>query len=268
MSYSRRNLLAVGAALASSGLVSPRAARADIAGRDVDYRLGDTPLEGFLAYDQGATGKRPGILMMHTRRGLGDFIKERTEALAQMGYVAFAADIFGKGVRPVADKDASVQSTKYRQDRALTRARAQAGLDLLLQNPMVDAGKVGVIGYCIGGMVALELARTGAPLAGVAVFHGTLDTPTPQDDKNIKGRVLVMHGADDPVANQQEVATFIQEMRAAKIDFQLEMYGGVVHGFTETKNGSDPSRGSAYNARADRLSWASMQGFFHDIFQS
>jgi dienelactone hydrolase len=267
MSYSRRNVFAMGAALASSSLLSASAAQADIVGRDVDYKLGDTELEGFLAYDQAAPGKRPGILVMHTRRGLGDFIKERTQALAALGYVAFAADIFGKGVRPVADKDAAVQSTKYRKDRPLTRARAQAGLDMLRQNPLVDQAKTGVIGYCIGGMVALELARTGAPLAGVAVFHGTLDTPTPEDDKNIKGRVLVMHGADDPVANQQEVETFIKEMRAARVDFQLDLYGGVVHGFTETKNGNDPSRGSAYDARADRLSWAAMQGFFHDIFQ-
>jgi len=170
-------------------------------------------------------------------------------------------------VRPVADKDASVQSVKYRKDRALTRARAQAGLDVLMQQPQVDAARIGVIGYCIGGMVALELARTGAPVAGTAVFHGSLDTPHPEDARNIKGRVLVMHGADDPVANQEEVAAFIKEMRDARIDFQLEMYGGVVHGFTETKNGSDPSRGTAYNARAEALSWTAMQGFFHDIFQ-
>src|SRR5580704_14610033 len=144
MSYSRRDLIVAGAALASTSLVAP-SARADIVSRDFDYRLGDTELEGFLAYDPAVTGKRPGILVMHTRRGLGDFIKERTEELAKLGYVAFAADIFGKGVRPVADKDASVQSVKYRKDRALTRARAQAGLDVLAANPQVDAARIGVI---------------------------------------------------------------------------------------------------------------------------
>ena len=267
MSYSRRDLIVAGAALASTSLLAAPSARAEVASRDFDYRLGDTDLEGFLAYDPALSGKRPGILVMHTRRGLGDFIKERTEELARLGYVAFAADIFGKGVRPVADKDASVQSVKYRKDRALTRARAQAGLDVLTAHPQVDAARIGVIGYCIGGMIALELARTGAPVAGTAVFHGTLDTPHPEDGRNIKGRVLVMHGADDPVANQEEVAAFIKEMRDARIDFQLEMYGGVVHGFTETKNGNDNSRGTAYNARADRLSWSAMQGFFRDIFQ-
>src|SRR5579863_2259086 len=204
MSYSRRDLVVAGAALASTSLLAAPSARADVVSRDVDYRLADTELEGFLAYDPAVTGKRPGILVMHTRRGLGDFIKERSEALAKLGYVAFAADIFGKGVRPVADKDAAVQSVKYRQDRPLTRARAQAGLDELMRIPQVDTARIGVIGYCIGGMVALELARTGAPVAGAAVFHGTLNTPHPEDARNIKGRVLVMHGANDPVANQEE----------------------------------------------------------------
>ncbi len=266
MSYSRRSLLAIAAALASAGSLSSRPVEAAVSSKDIAYRDGDAELEGFLAVDEGRSDKRPGILVMHTRRGLGDFIKERTELLAQMGYVAFAADFFGKGVRPVADKDAEVQSVKYRQDRALARSRAQAALDWLKQHPSVDTGRIGVIGYCLGGLVALELARSGAPLLGTAVFHGSLDTPAPQDARNIKGRVLVMHGADDPVANQAEVQGFIKEMRDAKVDFELELYGSVVHGFTEVKNGNDPSRGSAYNARAERLSWASMQGFFHDTF--
>jgi dienelactone hydrolase len=266
MSYSRRSLLAVGAALTSAGLLPLRSARAAVAGQDIAYKDGAAELEGFLAVDGATTGKRPGILVMHTRRGLGDFIKERTEALAAMGYVVFAADYFGKGVRPVADKDAQVESVKYRRDRALARSRAQASLDRLRQHPLVDTSRIGVVGYCLGGMVALELARMGAPLSGTAVFHGSLDTPTPDDARNIKGRVMVMHGADDPVANQEEVQAFIKEMRDAKVDFELELYGGVVHGFTETKNGNDPSKGSAYNARADKLSWVSMQGFFHDVF--
>jgi dienelactone hydrolase len=266
MSYSRRSMFAVGAALASAALLPSRLARAVVSGKDIDYRDGDADLQGFLAVDEAVTDKRPGILVMHTRRGLGDFIKERSEALAHMGYVVFAADFFGKGVRPVADKDAQVQSVKYREDRVLARSRAQAGLDWLRQHPLVDTDKIGVVGYCLGGMVALELARSGAPLSGTAVFHGTLDTPNPHDAINIKGRVLVMHGADDPVANQQEVEAFIGEMRVAKVDFELELYGGVVHGFTETKNGNDPSRGSAYNARADKASWASMQRFFHEVF--
>jgi dienelactone hydrolase len=266
MSYSRRSLLALGATLTSAGLLPSQPARAEILGKDIDYKDGAADLQGFLAVDDAVKTKRPGILLMHTRRGLGDFIMERTQVLADMGYVAFAADFFGKGVRPVADKDAQVESVRYRADRGLARSRAQAALDWLRAHPMVDANKIGVVGYCLGGMVALELARMGAPLSGTAVFHGSLDTPTPNDARNIKGRVLVMHGADDPVANQAEVQAFIKEMRDAKVDFELELYGGVVHGFTETKNGNDPSKGSAYNARAEKLSWASMQGFFRDVF--
>ena len=106
----------------------------------------------------------------------------------------------------------------------------------------------------------------GAPLVRHGRLHGSLDTPNPGEAHDIKGRVLVIHGADDPVADQAEVQAFIKEMRDAKVDFELELYGGVVHGFTETKNGNDPSKGSAYNARAEKLSWASMQGFFHDMF--
>jgi dienelactone hydrolase len=266
MSYSRRSLLAVGAALTSAGLLPLRPARAAVTGRDIDYKDGSAELEGYLAVDDTVKGKRPGILVMHTRRGLGEFIKERTQVLAQMGYVAFAADYFGKGVRPEADKDAQVESVRYRDDRVLARSRAQAALGWLQQHPLVDTSRIGVVGYCLGGLVALELARMGAPLSGTAVFHGSLDTPNPAEARNIKGRVLVMHGADDPVANQAEVQAFIKEMRDAKVDFELELYGGVVHGFTETKNGNDPSKGSAYNARAEKLSWASMQGFFHDMF--
>lgn len=268
MSYSRRDVVVAGAALASATALATQAAQAAITTRDVDYTAGGEPMEGFIAYDESVPGKRPGILVMHTRRGLGDFIKERVEDLARMGYVAFGADIFGKGVRPVADKDASVQSTRFRKDRALTRLRAQAAFDLLRQNPMVDASRIGATGYCMGGMVALELARAGTPLAGVAVFHGTLDTPAPQDAKNIKGRVLVMTGANDPVVKQEEVEGFIREMRDAKVDFQLELYGGVVHGFTETKNGNDPSKGSAYNERANKLSWASMSELFKEVFKA
>ena len=267
MSYSRRDVVVAGAALASASALATEAAQAAVNARDVDYIAGGDPMEGFLAFDESIQGKRPGILVMHTRRGIGAFVKERTEELAKMGYVAFAADIFGKGVRPVEDGPAGVQSTKFRKDRPLTRLRAQAAFDLIRQHPLVDGGRIGTIGYCLGGMIALELARDGAPLLGVGIFHGTLDTPTPRDAKNIKGRALVMTGAEDPVIKQEEVAAFVKEMRDAKVDFQLEMYGSVVHGFTEKHNGNDPSRGSAYNERADKLSWAAMSGMFQEVFQ-
>ena len=249
----------VGCAFLAAGAV-----KAAIRSEIVDYRDGDAVLEGYLAYDDAVAGKRPGIVVFHTKRGIGEFIEERTRELAKLGYVAFAGDVYGKGIRPAGDEESSVESNKYKQDRPLTRSRVRAAFDLLRANPRVDAGRIGVSGYCAGGMFALELARSGAPVKAVAVFHGTLTTPTPQDARNIKGRVLVMHGADDPTAPLSEVQGLIKEMKDARVDFQLELYGGVLHGFTEPHNLPAPGRSTAYNERADKASWAAMRRLFHD----
>jgi dienelactone hydrolase len=243
------------------------AAWAEIRGQVVEYRQGDTVLEGYLSYDDAVTGKRPGVLVAHTYFGLNNFIRARADALAKMGYVVFAADIYGKGVRASNATEASQLSAKYGADRPLTRLRAQAALDVLSKNPLVDTGRIATVGYCFGGMVALELARSGAPVIATVVFHGTLKTPTPQDAKNIKGHVLVLHGADDPIAPQKEVDDFITEMRNGKVAFDLEMYSGVVHGFTNPASvGPAASAAIAYSERADRLSWASMKSLLTDAF--
>lgn len=249
------------------GFAAVAPASAEIRTRTIDYKQGDTALQGYLAYDDARPGKRPGVLVIHTRNGLDTFTKERTEALAKMGYVAFAADIFGKDIRPANVEEAITQSRIYAADRPLTRLRAAAALDVLTKQSTVDTSKIAVIGYCFGGMTALELARSGAPVLGTAVFHATLKTPTPQDAKNIKGRVLAMHGSEDPIAPQEEVQNFIKEMRDAKVPFELDMYGGVVHGYTNPANRDSPNpKAIFYNERADRKSWASMQEFFAEIF--
>jgi dienelactone hydrolase len=233
----------------------------------VEYKQGDTILEGYLAYDDAIAGKRPGVLVAHTYFGLNNFIRGRAEELAKMGYVAFAADIYGKGVRPPTVPEASQQSGIYGRDRPLTRLRAQAALDVLSKNPSVDTARIAVIGYCFGGMVALELARSGAPVAAAVSFHGTLSTPTPEDAKNIKGRVLVLHGADDPIAPQKQVDDFVTEMRNSKVAFDLELYSGVVHAFAiPTAVGPAATAANAYNERADRRSWAAMQALFAEVF--
>ena len=260
-----RIILIHAAFLACAGLCSAGHAAAEIGAQNLEYKQGDTVLEGYLAYDDMVAGKRPGVLLVPTRNGLDAFARTRTEALAKLGYVAFAADIFGKGVRPTNVAEAQEQSAKYGKDRPLTRLRAQASLDTLRNQPMVDTGNLAVIGFCFGGMVALELARSGAPLLATVTFHGTLSTPTPEDAKNIKGRVLVLHGAEDPVAPMPEVQAFIKEMRDAKVDFALELYGGVVHGYTNPQNGTDTSKSSAYNERADRRSWIAMQDLFKEV---
>lgn len=232
----------------------------------VEYKQGDTILEGYLAYDPTKSGQRPGVLVVHEWKGLDDYAKQRTEQLAKLGYVAFAADIYGKGIRPQTLEEARQQATLYRSNRPLLRNRVNAGLAELKKQPQVDPNKLAAIGYCFGGTTVLELARSGAEVEGVVSFHGGLSTPTPQDAKNIKAKVLVLHGADDPAVPDTEVLAFQKEMRDAKVDWQMISYGGTVHSFTNPKAGNDPSKGSAYNPESDQRSFAAMQGFFNEIF--
>ncbi len=242
-------------------------ARAALRTEVVEYRQGGTVLEGYLAYDDAIAGKRPGVLVVHEWMGLNAYAKRRAEQLAGLGYVAFAADIYGKGVRAGDAKEAGALAGKYRGDRPLLRARAAAGLDVLRKNPMVDPGRVAAVGYCFGGTTVLELARSGADLSGVVSFHGGLDTPTPGDARNIKGKVLALQGADDPFAPAAQVAAFEDEMRKGGADWQLVLYGGAVHGFSNPDGGSDNSKGYAYNEKADRRSWDAMKAFFAEIFK-
>jgi dienelactone hydrolase len=243
------------------------AAEAKIVTQTVEYKQGDTTLEGYLAYDDAIAGKRPGVLVVHQWLGLTDYEKGRAEQLAALGYVAFCADIYGKGVRPKDTAEAGVLAGKYKSDRALLRLRVNAGLDALEKNELVDTARVAAIGYCFGGTTVIELARSGANIAGIVSFHGGLDSPTPADGKNIKCKVLICHGADDPYEKPADLAAFEDEMRQANVDWVLIKYGGAVHSFTQPMAGNDNSKGAAYNERADRRSWAAMKMFFAGIFQ-
>lgn len=233
----------------------------------IEYKQGDTTLEGFIAYDDSIHGKRPGVLVVHQWMGLTDYEKHRAEMLAQLGYVAFCADIYGKGIRPANSKEAGALAGKYKSDRQLLRARVNAGLDELKKNDLVDSRRIAAIGYCFGGTAVIELARSGAELNGIVSFHGGLDSPNPADGKNIKCKVLVCHGADDPTMSPQDIAAFEAEMRQANVDWQLIKYGGAVHGFTQPMAGNDNSKGVAYNERADKRSWQAMKDFFAEIFK-
>jgi dienelactone hydrolase len=190
----------------------------------------------------------------------------RAEMLAGLGYVALTADIYGKGVRPKNAQEAQAEAGKYYKDRTLWRARAKAGLDFLASRPEADPGRLAVMGYCFGGGTALELARSGAPLKGVVTFHGSLSSATPEEAKNIKGKVLVLHGADDPYVKQSDVSAFMDEMRKGGVDWELVQYSGAVHAFTVKGAGTDNSKGAAYNAEADRRSWKAMKDFFDEVF--
>jgi dienelactone hydrolase len=253
--------------LAFSILATASSARAAIRSVPVEYRQGNTVLEGLSVYDDSTIGKRPAVLVVHPWRGLGDYEKKRAEMLARLGYNVFAADIYGKGVRPATVGEAAAQAGKFKADRALLKARVTAAFDWLRQQEFTDPRRVAAIGYCFGGTTVLELARSGADVAGVVSFHGGLGTPHPEEARNIKGKVLALHGADDPNVPRKEVEAFEDEMRSAGVDWQLILYGGAVHSFTDWNAGHDNAKGAAYNENADHRSWEAMKQFFAEIFR-
>jgi dienelactone hydrolase len=234
---------------------------------EIEYKHGDVVLQGYLAYDDALTGKRPGVLIVHEWMGHNPYVRKRAEQLAELGYVAFALDMYGKGVQAKDAQEAGKMAAVYKNDRKLMRARAGAGLDVLLRQDAVDPKKVAAIGYCFGGTTVLELARGGADLAGVVSFHGDLATPTPDDAKNIKGKVLALHGADDPFVPEKVVEDFRGEMRKGGVDWELVEYGNAVHSFTNPGAGNDNSKGAAYNEKADKRSWQAMRDLFGEIFK-
>ncbi|MHC4956565.1 MAG: dienelactone hydrolase family protein [Planctomycetota bacterium] len=247
-------------------LIAPLA-RAEIVAKDFEYKDhldAQVTLQGHLAYDDAIKGKRPGVLIVHQWTGIGDHEKNVAKELAKLGYVAFAVDIYGKGVRPKDPASAGKEAGKYRKDRKLFRHRMLIAMAELVKTKMVADGKIAAIGYCFGGGGVLELARSGAPVAGVVSFHGNLDTPNPDDAKKIKGKVLVCHGADDPFVPDAQVAAFMKEMRAAKVDWQFNAYGGAVHSFTQP---SAKMKGKPeYHEKAAKRAWKAMKDFLRECF--
>lgn len=242
-------------------------AEAKILTEVIEYRHGDVVLEGYLAYDDALDGKRPGVLVVHEWWGINPYIKNRVEQLAGLGFVAFAADIYGKGIRPGSTEEASRVAGSYRSDRMLLRQRARAGLDVLNSYPLVDVKRTAAVGYCFGGTTVLEIARSSAQISGVVSFHGGLSTPAPASPNSVNTRVLVLHGGNDPFVPDREVVAFTEEMRKSGADWQIVSYGGAVHSFTNPASGNDPSKGLAYSEAADRRSWEAMQAFFREIFR-
>ncbi len=232
----------------------------------IEYHDDGVTCEAFVAFDRAYGGKRPGILVIHDWMGVSAYTRSRAEQLAGLGYIALTADIYGKGVRPETAEEAAELAGKYRAERGILRRRGRAALDALKANPLTDGTRTAAIGYCFGGTAVLELARSGADMAGFVTFHGGLATPTPEDARNIRGKVLALHGADDPFVPPAEVLAFEEEMRLASVDWQMVTYGGAVHAFTVPGAGSDPSVGAAYNEKADKRSWEAMKSFFKEIF--
>jgi dienelactone hydrolase len=233
----------------------------------IEYKDGDVSLEGYLAYDDAVEGKRPGVLVVHEWWGLNRYIERRTEELAKLGYIVFAIDMYGKGMTADSPEKAVEFSSVYTKNRKLMRSRATAGLAVLRNHPLADIPRIAAVGYCFGGTTSLELARSGAPLAGVASFHGGLDTPYPEDAKNIKCSILDLHRADDPFQPRQNVEDFQDEMSKAGVDWQTNIYSGAQHAFTNPDADKHGIKGVAYNEKADRRSWEAMEIFFNEILR-
>lgn len=261
MVQSVRNLALLGVLAASVP------AQAALVKKDVEYHLAGKPFVGYLVYDDSIKGSRPGLLVTHNWLGITDETKSKADQMAALGYVAFAVDVYGKGVRPKGPEEAGPLAGTFKKDRVLLRARMQQGLATLAKQPHVDKNKIAVLGYCFGGTAAIELARAGADVKGAVSFHGGLDDPHPEDDKRIKGKILALHGADDPFVSATDLQAFEGGLRAAKVDWQLVKYGGAVHSFTDKSAGGDNSKGAAYNAEADRRSWQAMQDFLKELFK-
>jgi dienelactone hydrolase len=228
---------------------------------DVNYADGTLKLRGFAAWP---TDKKPtaAVLICHQWMGLTDYEKGRAKQLAEMGYYAFALDIYGAETRPANRSEAPKFAGKYKGNRDLYRQRLNAGLAQLRKVSGLDDAQINAIGYCFGGTGVLELARSGAGIAGVVSFHGGLGSPTPKDAHGIKAKVLVCHGAEDPFVKPDEIAGFQKEMIDGKVDWQMIYYANSVHAFTQKMAGSDKSKGAAYNAKADLRSWEHMKTFF------
>lgn len=233
--------------------------------QDVRYSEGGVEFLGYLAFDETAPGRRPGVLVFHEGLGLGEHIMERTRRIAKLGYVAFAPDMFG-GRRQFSDiQEMSKLLSDLRSDLPTLRARARAALATLISFPQVDGARLAAIGFCFGGSVALELARDGAELGAVVSLHGVLSTRAPAQPGKVKASVLICTGAEDPLAPPDQVAAFQNEMREAKVrDWQVVSYGNTLHAFTNPAAGPATMQGTMYNEQADRRSWLAVRHFLEE----
>jgi dienelactone hydrolase len=244
-------------------LFAAHTAQAAIRTKAIDYKIGTKAYEGYLVFDDAGQGKRPGVLMFPAWKGVSDNERVHAERLAKLGYVVFIADIYGKGIHPATNAEAAALSAKYVHDRALYRRHARAAYDLLRANPMVDPNRIAAIGYCFGGVGALELARSGADIKDVVGFHvANLTNPTPADDRNIKAHVLILQGYLDPNTPPAARHAFEEDMEKAHVDWQLVLYGGTAHCYTDAEAGDDLAHGCAYNPVAEQRSWQAMMDLF------
>lgn len=243
------------AALLTASVATPAAA--DIVTKSVTYDVGGQSYEGYFAINEGAGSEQPLVLIIHDWDGLTSYEQRRAEMLAELGYAAFAVDVYGKGVRPTTVEDKKAESGKLYKDRQALRERLSGGLEAALQMDGVEDDVV-VMGYCFGGAAALEFARSGADVDGFVTFHAGLGTPDGQDYTDVEAPILILHGSEDPAAPMSQLADLVTAMNKDGVDFEVQLYSGVRHSFTEWSAKGETSR---YDATADRKSWIALLGF-------
>lgn len=231
--------------------------------RLLDYSDQGTALQGFLAYDSSRSGPRPTVLITHQWDGRSPFVEERARALVGTGVTAFALDMYGKGVLGKSTEENMKLMTPLMEDRKKLAQRMQAGLDAASNQDVVDSNRIAAIGYCFGGLCVLDLARSGAPLRGVASFHGLLKPPSTTSDSKIAAKVLVLHGAEDPMTPMEDVIAFTQEMTRAGADWQVHIYGHAKHAFA-VPGANNAELGLKHDANAERRSWKAALDFLSE----
>ena len=235
--------------------------------RLIDYRHGDRVFEGMLAWDDGVEGPRPGVLVAHTIRGRSPFEEGTAVRLAEMGYVGFAIDVYGKASMGSDIEACRAMMDALKDDRALLQGRLLQAVGTLRDQDEVDASRIAAFGYCFGGLCVLDIARTGEPLAGVVSFHGLFDPPGNTAGNRVQARILALHGWDDPLATPEQAVALAQELTGMGADWQLHCYGNVRHAFTNPA--ADTSTGvTVYNDAADRRSWAAAEYFLSELFET
>lgn len=263
-------ILTVLAAL-GAWMAAPSISLGDVKTKKIEYTVAGQAYEGFLAWDDSAKDKRPGILVCHEWWGMNDYAQSRAKQLAAQGYTAFALDMYGKGNTTTDPKQAGDWSSKAYADPKALRDLAAAGLKVLADDPHTDAGNLAAIGYCMGGTIALELARSGLPhtadLKAIVCFHtSALAAKNPADNANIKGSVLVCHGGADSFVKPDEIAAFQKQMESAKIDYQFITYAGATHSFTNPGADDFNIPGIKHDPKADARSWRAMLDLFREVF--
>lgn len=249
-------------ALTFSLLLLVSFAQAEVQTKTITYQDNDVECHGYLAWDDAIEGKRPGVLVVHEWWGLNDYARERTEQLAELGYIAFAADIYGEGKNTTHPDDAAKMAGEVRANVEQWRSRAEAALDVLKSQPQCDTSKLAAIGYCFGGATALQLAYAGADLDAVVTFHGALPAATPEEAKRIKADLLINHGAEDTFVNADAVAKFRKALDEAGVTYEFIAYPGAVHSFTVPSADEKNMPGIKYNKEADEKSWQAMRELF------